>query len=224
MGIHVIEEARRAGVEKTLVLGTTCSYPKNAPVPFTEDDLWNGYPEETNAPYGLAKKMLLVQAQAYREQYGMNIIYLVPVNLFGPGDNFDLECSHVIPALVRKFVDARDSNAKQVIAWGTGKPTREFLYVDDAAKGVLLAMERYDKPQPINLGSGQALSIMELANTIRDLVGFQGEIIWDTTNPDGQPQRNLDTTKAREEFGFVAETSFVAGLKKTVEWFEQNRS
>ena len=223
MGIQLLEEARKFGVEKTLVVGTICSYPSDTPVPFSEEDLWDGYPEVTNAPYGLAKKMLLVQAQAYREQYGTNIVYLMPVNLYGPADNFDLESSHVIPALIRKFVEARDNGDRIVIAWGTGRPTREFLYVDDAAEGILLGMERYDKPDPVNLGSSEEISIRDLTTTIRRLVGFEGEVKWDPTRPDGQPRRKLDTSLAREEFGFVAGTPFDVGLRNTVEWFEQNR-
>ena len=224
MGIQLIEQARKHGVEKTLVVGTICAYPKFTPVPFSEDDLWNGYPEETNAPYGLAKKMLLVQAQAYREQYGMNVIYLLPVNLYGPGDNFDLESSHVIPALIRKFVEAKNANEDHIIAWGTGKPTREFLYVDDAVEGLLLAMERYNSPEPVNLGSGDEVSILELTNMIRELVEFDGDIVWDAAKPDGQPRRKLDTARARQEFGFVARTRLFEGLANTVHWFEQNRS
>lgn len=219
MGIHVIEEARKLGVDKTVVIGTVCAYPKHTPVPFREDDLWNGYPEETNAPYGLAKKMLLVQAQGYRQQYGMNAIYLLPVNLYGPGDNFDLETGHVIPALIRKFVEARDEGQKQVVAWGTGRATREFLYVDDAAEGILLAAERYDKPDPVNLGASQEVTIKEIASTIKGLVGYNGEIVWDTTKPDGQPRRKLDTTKARQEFGFEAKTTLLEGLGKTIHWY-----
>lgn len=221
MGIQLLEEARRFGIHKTLVVGTICAYPKYTEVPFREDDLWEGYPEETNAPYGLAKKMLLVQAQAYREQYGMNIIYLLPVNLYGPGDNFDLESSHVIPALLRKFVEARESGEEYVTAWGTGKPTREFLYVDDAAEGILLAMERYDKQEPVNLGSSEEVSVRELTAKIRELVGFKGDVKWDPSMPDGQPRRKLDTTLARQEFGFEAGTQLDVGLRRTAEWFEQ---
>ena len=221
MGIQLLEEARRFGIHKTLVVGTICAYPKYTKVPFREDDLWEGYPEETNAPYGLAKKMLLVQAQAYREQYGMNIIYLLPVNLYGPGDNFDLESSHVIPALLRKFVEARESGEEYVTAWGTGKPTREFLYVDDAAEGILLAMERYDKQEPVNLGSSEEVSVRELTAKIRELVGFKGDVKWDPSMPDGQPRRRLDTTLARQEFGFEAGTQLDVGLRRTAEWFEQ---
>ena len=222
MGIHLIEEARKLGVSKTLVAGTICSYPKHTQVPFREDDLWNGYPEETNAPYGLAKKMLLVQAQAYREQYGMNIIYMLPVNLYGPRDNFDLETSHVIPALIRKFVEARDSGSDHVTLWGTGKVTREFLYVDDAAEGLLMAMEKYDKPDPVNMGSGEEVRILDLAPMIQGVVGFKGEIVWDPSKPDGQPRRKLETSRARQEFGFAAKTAFREGLQRTVEWYERN--
>ena len=223
MGIHLLEEARRAGVDKTLVVGTICAYPNDTPVPFSEDDLWAGYPEETNAPYGLAKKMLLVQAQAYREQYGTNIVYLMPVNLYGPGDNFDPESSHVIPALIRKLVEARERGEASVTAWGTGSPTREFLYVDDAAEGIALAMERYDSPAPVNLGSGEETSIRALASKIREMVGFEGDVLWDASKPDGQPRRRLDTSRAREEFGFVAATPFDVGLRRTIDWFEANR-
>jgi GDP-L-fucose synthase len=223
MGIQLIEEARRFGVEKTLVVGTICAYPNLTKAPFREDDLWTGYPEETNAPYGLAKKMLLVQAQAYRKQYGMNVVYLLPVNLYGPGDNFDPASSHVIPALIRKFAEAKESGQKAVTNWGTGKATREFLYVDDAAEGILLAMENYNKPEPVNLGSGQEISIRELSAMIQDLVGFGGKVTWDPSKPDGQPRRRLDTSRARREFGFVAETSLDIGLRRTIQWFEQTR-
>ena len=223
MGIQLLEEARRAGVAKTLVVGTICSYPNDTPVPFSEVDLWAGYPEVTNAPYGLAKKMLLVQSQAYREQYGTNIVYVLPVNLYGPGENFDPESSHVIPALIRKFVEARDRGDASVTAWGTGSPTREFLYVDDAAEGIALAMERYDKPDPVNLGSGEEISIRDLASKIRGMVGFEGRVEWDTGKPDGQPRRRLDTSRAREEFGFVAATPFDVGLRNMIDWFEANR-
>ncbi len=223
MGIHLLEEARRAGVGKTLVVGTICAYPNDTPVPFSEDDLWDGYPEETNAPYGLAKKMLLVQAQAYREQYDTNIVYVLPVNLYGPGENFDPESSHVIPALIRKLVEARERGDASVTAWGTGSPTREFLYVDDAAEGIALAMERYDKPDPVNLGSGEETSIRDLASKIREMVGFEGRVEWDASKPDGQPRRRLDTSRAREEFGFVASTPFDVGLRNTIDWFEANR-
>jgi GDP-L-fucose synthase len=220
MGIHLMEEARKAGVSKFVQVGTICSYPKFTPVPFREKNLWDGYPEETNASYGLAKKMLLVQAQAYRQQYGFNAIYLLPVNLYGPGDNFDPVSSHVIPALIRRFIQARDQNLKDVTVWGTGKPTREFLYVEDAARGILLAAKKFDKPQPVNLGSGNEISINDLARIIKKFTGFKGKIIWDKTKPDGQPRRMLDTSLARKEFGFRAKTSFEEGLKKTIDWYE----
>lgn len=222
MGVELMEAARRAGVEKFVAIGTVCAYPKFTPVPFREEDLWAGYPEETNAPYGLAKKMLLVQAQAYRDQYGFNAIYLLPVNLYGPGDNFDPGSSHVIPALIRKFVEAKKNKLKQVEVWGTGKATREFLYVEDAALGVVLATERYQQREPVNLGSGMEISIAELVEKIAEITGFAGEIIWDTTKPDGQPRRRLDTTKAEVEFGFEAKTPFDRGLKTTIEWFLKN--
>ncbi|BCV25991.1 GDP-L-fucose synthase [Gelria sp. Kuro-4] len=222
MGIQLIEQARLFGVRKLVLLGTICAYPKYTPVPFKED-LWNGYPEETNAPYGLAKKMLLVQAQAYRQQYGLNSIYLLPVNLYGPRDNFDLETSHVIPALIRKFVDAEENGQQQVVVWGTGKPTREFLYVEDAAEGILLAAERYDKPEPVNLGSGGEIAIRDLVYLIKDMVGYQGSVIWDTSRPDGQPRRRLDTSRAWQEFGFRAKTSLREGLEKTIAWYMQQR-
>ena len=224
MGIHVIEQSRRAHVEKTLVVGTICSYPKYTKVPFREEDIWDGYPEETNAPYGLAKKMLMVQAQAYRDQYGMDVVNVLPVNLYGPRDNFDLESSHVIPALIRKYVEAQEEEKDEVTLWGTGNATREFLYVDDAAEGILLAMERYDSSEPVNLGSGEEVSIRDLAAMIGDMVGFSGHLSWDTSKPDGQPRRNLDTTKAREHFGFTATTSLSAGLEMTIGWFRDNRS
>lgn len=219
MGAHIIEEARRAGVQKFVGLGTICQYPKYTPVPFKEEDLWNGYPEETNAPYGLAKKMLLVLSQAYRQQYGFNAIHLMPVNLYGPGDNFDPESSHVIPALIKKFVDAKNRNDEFVVVWGTGKPTREFLYVDDAAKAIVLAIEKYNKPDPINIGSSIEISIKDLAELIRKLIGFKGQIVWDITKPDGQPRRKLNTSKAEKEFGFKSETNFEVGLKGTIEWY-----
>ena len=224
MGIQIIEEARKAAVEKTLVVGTICSYPKYASVPFNEDDLWNSYPEETNAPYGVAKKLLLVQGQAYRQQYGMNVIHPLLVNLYGPGDDFGLESSHVIAALLRKFVEARDDDRSYVEAWGTGTQTREFLYVDDAAEGLLLAMERYDKPEPVNLGSGQEVSIHDLAHMIRETVGYKGELRWDRSKPDGQPRRRLDTSRARKEFGFEASTPLADGIRKTAEWYERSLS
>lgn len=222
MGIHIIEEARKFDIEKTLVVGTICAYPKFTPIPFNEAELWNGYPEETNAAYGLAKKMLLVQAQAYREQYDMNVIYLMPVNLYGPRDNFDLESSHVIAALIRKYIEARDSDAPTVTAWGTGSATREFLYVDDAAEGILMAMEHYNGSDPVNVGSSEEISIRDLSEMISDLVGYDGETVWDPKRPDGQPRRKLDTTKAFEEFGYSSQMPFVEGLKKTIQWYEEN--
>jgi GDP-L-fucose synthase len=218
-----MEEARRAGVQKFVALGTICSYPKFTPVPFREDDLWAGYPEETNAPYGLAKKMLLVQAQAYRQQYGFNAITLLPVNLYGPWDNFDPESSHVIPALVRKVVEARDAGLDHVDVWGTGKASREFLFVRDAARAIVLAAEKYDGAEPVNVGSGLEISIRELAEMICDLCAFRGRIRWDTTKPDGQPRRCLDTTRAAAAFGFRAETSFRDGLIETINWYERHR-
>jgi len=213
----------RIGIGKFVQIGTVCAYPKFTPVPFHEDDLWNGYPEETNAPYGLAKKMLLVQAQAYRQQYGFNAIYLVPVNLYGPGDNFDPASSHVIPALIRKCVDARDAGDPAIEVWGTGSASREFLYVDDAAEGIVLGTDRYDGAEPVNLGVGREITIRELVGLIVDMTGFRGEIRWDPTKPDGQPRRGLDTTRAREAFGFVARTSFEDGLRRTIEWYEAHR-
>jgi GDP-L-fucose synthase len=216
MGIHLIEEARLAGVEKFVCLGTVCAYPKFTRVPFREDDLWNGYPEETNAPYGIAKKSLLVQLQAYRDEYGFNGIFLLPVNLYGPRDNFDAETSHVIPAMIRKFLEAKDG---EVTLWGDGSPTREFLYVEDAADGIVAAAERYDKPDPVNLGSGEEISIRDLAEKIASLTGFRGSIRWDTTRPNGQPRRRLDVSRAEREFGFRARTSFDEGLRRTVEWY-----
>jgi GDP-L-fucose synthase len=221
MGTQLMECARQARIEKFVQVGTVCAYPKFTPVPFKEDDLWNGYPEETNAPYGIAKKALLVMAQAYRQQYGMNIIYLLPVNLYGPGDNFDLESSHVIPALIKKFSEAVDKGEEHVTIWGTGKATREFLYVEDAAEGTIAATESYNEPLPVNLGTGQEISIKHLVNTIADLTEFNGEIKWDITKPDGQPRRCLDVTRAKTEFGFEATTDLVAGLKKTIEWYKK---
>jgi len=218
MGLELMEYGRQFGVEKFVAVGTICAYPKFTPVPFKEEDLWNGYPEETNAPYGLAKKMMLVQAQAYRAQYGFNAIFLLPVNLYGPGDNFDPETSHVIPAMIRKFVEAKKSRNSEVILWGDGSPTREFLYVEDAAEGIVLAAERYNGEEPVNLGSGQELSIRDLANIIAEEVGFIGKIVWDSTKPNGQPRRCLDTTRAREWFQFEAETPFRQGLRKTIAW------
>ncbi|NRS51139.1 GDP-L-fucose synthase [Brevibacillus sp. HB2.2] len=219
MGTQLMEQSRLFGVEKFVAIGTICSYPKYAPVPFQEEDIWNGYPEETNAPYGLAKKMMLVQSQAYREQYGFNSIYLLPVNLYGPGDNFDLETSHVIPAIIRKCVDAIRNDEKKIVLWGTGSVTREFIYVEDAAQAIIAATMNYDQSEPVNIGSGQEISIKSLAETIKQLSGFQGEIEWDKTKPDGQPRRLLDVTKAKEHFGFVAQTSLLAGLEKTINWY-----
>jgi GDP-L-fucose synthase len=223
MGIELIEAARRHGVEKLVVLGTICAYPKFTPVPFREEDLWKGYPEETNAPYAVAKKALLVQCQAYREQYGLNAIYLLPVNLYGPGDNFDPENSHVIPALIRKCVEAAESDAPEIVLWGDGSPTREFLYVEDAAEGIALAAACYDKPEPVNLGSGMEISICELAQKIARIAGFTGRIAWDATKPNGQPRRRLDVSRAQREFGFRASTKFEEGLRRTVEWYKMNR-
>jgi len=223
MSVNMMRAAKINGVKKYLALGTICAYPKFTPVPFNEKDLWMGYPEETNAPYGLAKKMQLVQAQAYREQYGFNAIFLLPVNLYGPGDNFDPKSSHVIPALIKKFVEAKENNKKEVIVWGTGKPTREFLYVKDAVKGIILAVEEYDKPDPVNLGAGFEISIKELAELIGKLIGFKGVIMWDKSKPDGQPRRMLDVSKAKKEFGFEAQTKFEEGLKETIDWYLQNK-
>ena len=220
MGANMIEEGRKAGIEKFVAIGTVCAYPKFTPIPFKEENLWNGYPEETNAPYGIAKKMLLVQAQAYRQEYGLNTIYLLPVNLYGPGDNFDPETSHVIPALIKKFVDAKAARESMVTIWGTGTASREFLYVEDAAKAIVLATDMYDKPEPVNIGAGFEIRIFDLVNKIRDLVGFEGEIFWDKSKPDGQPRRCLDTSRAEQEFGFKAKTTFDDGLKKTLEWYE----
>jgi len=223
MGIQLIEAARRRGVEKTVVLGTICAYPKFTPVPFHEEELWNGYPEETNAPYGLAKKVLLVQCQAYREQYGMNAIFLLPVNLYGPGDNFDLDSSHVIPALIRKCLEAVEAGREEIVLWGDGSPTREFLYVEDAAEGIVLATEHYDKSDPVNLGSGMEISIRDLATTIAEMTGYTGRIVWDTNQPNGQPRRRLDVSRAEREFGFRAATPFEAGLRKTIDWYVSSR-
>ena len=223
MGIQLMEYARQFKVEKFIAVGTICAYPKFAPVPFKEEDLWNGYPEETNAPYGLAKKMMLVQAQAYRAQYGLNAIYLLPVNLYGPGDNFDLNTSHVIPALIRKCVEAKELNDDQIILWGDGSPTREFLYVEDAAEGILSATERYDGNDPVNLGTGREIHISELARIIAEEVGFRGEIVWDTTKPNGQPRRCLDTSRAERCFGFRAKFDLRQGIIETIAWFNANR-
>ena len=243
MGTQMMEQGRQFGIEKFVALGTICCYPKFTPVPFKEEDLWNGYPEETNAPYGLAKKMLLVQSQAYRQQYGFNSIFLMPVNLYGPGDNFDPKSSHVIPALIRKCLEATHFQAKEraeveslsmsqpkpqpelsITAWGTGKPTREFLYVEDAAEGILLATEKYNKSDPVNLGAGFEISIKDLVELIAKLTGFKGKIIWDTSKPDGQPRRCLDTSRAEKEFEFKAKMDFEKGLKKTIKWYRKNIS
>lgn len=222
MGIQLMEEARQFGVEKFVALGTICCYPKYTPVPFKEKDLWNGYPEETNAPYGLAKKMLLVQAQSYQKQYGFNAIFLLPVNLYGPGDNFDPQTSHVIPALIKKCLNAQKEGLKEITAWGSGKATREFLYVEDAAEAILLATEKYDKPEPVNIGAGFEISIKDLVYLIVELTGFKGKILWDKTKPDGQPRRSLDVSLAKKEFGFTAKTAFREGLKKTIDWYRDN--
>jgi GDP-L-fucose synthase len=221
MGIELMEQARLNGVAKFVQVGTVCAYPKFAPIPFSEDDLWNGYPEETNAPYGLAKKMLLVQAQAYRQQYGFNAIYLLPVNLYGPGDNIDLNDSHVIPALIRKCVEATRTGAKTVEVWGTGSPTREFLYVEDAARAIVLAAERYDGSEPVNIGSSEEISIRDLAELIVELTGFKGELSWNASQPDGQPRRKLNVDRAEKEFGFRSQTAFRDGLRETIRWFEE---
>ncbi len=221
-GAHLMEAARKHGVEKFIQIGTVCAYPKLTPVPFKEDNLWEGYPEETNAPYGIAKKALLVQAQAYREQYGLNAIYLLPVNLYGPGDNFDLEDSHVIPALIRKCVEAVNSDSREITVWGTGKPTREFLYVQDCARGIVQAALFYDEPEPVNLGSGEEISIRDLVQVIARVSGFEGKISWDPARPDGQPRRCLDTERAGK-FGFTARVSFEEGLARTVQWYKENR-
>lgn len=219
MGAQLMEEARLAGVEKFVGIGTICAYPKITPVPFQEKDLWMGYPEETNAPYGLAKKMLLVQSQAYRQQYGFNSIFLLPVNLYGPGDNFDPESSHVIPSLIKKIYEAKIKGRKEVVVWGTGNPTREFFYVDDAAEAIILAAEKYNKPDPVNIGAGFEISIKQLVELICKLLDYKGKIIWDRSKPDGQPRRMLDTTIAKKEFGFAAKTDFVRGLEKTINWY-----
>jgi GDP-L-fucose synthase len=221
MGAQLMEEARLAGVDKFVAVGTVCAYPKFTPVPFREDDLWSGYPEETNAPYGLAKKMLLVQSQAYRQQYGFNSIFLLPVNLYGPGDNFDPRSSHVIPALIRKIYEARQSDAPFVDVWGDGSASREFLYVDDAAEGIVLASERYDGAEPVNIGAGMEITIKELVRVLTDLLQYRGEIRWDTSKPNGQPRRSLNVDRARKEFGFTASTTFEKGLRQTVEWWER---
>lgn len=223
MGVQLIEECRLGNVPKVLALGTICAYPKFAPTPFQEKDLWNGYPEETNAPYGLAKKMLLVQSQAYREQYGFNSLVVFPVNLYGPRDNFDLETSHVIPAMIRKCIAARERGIREVVLWGDGSPTREFLYVEDCAEAILLAAELYDSSEPVNLGSGVEISMKELAELVAGHCRYEGMFRWDTTKPNGQPRRRLDVTRAREEFGFVAKTGLAEGISKTVAWYENHR-
>ena len=224
MGIQLMEAARQKGVEKFVAVGTVCSYPKHTPVPFKEDNLWDGYPEETNAPYGVAKKALLVQAQSYRKQYGFNAVYLIPVNLYGPGDHFDPEDAHVIPALILKFIDAKERGFRKVSAWGTGSVSREFLYVKDAARGIVKAAERYDKGEPVNLGSGEEIGIKDLVNMIKDMTGYEGEVEWDASRPDGQPRRKLDVTKARVEFGFESEIRLAEGLRGTIEWYKKNKS
>lgn len=220
MGIQLLEAARKKNIEKFVIVGTVCAYPKFTPVPFREEDIWNGYPEETNAPYGLAKKMLLVQSQAYRAQYGFNSIYLIPVNLYGPGDNFNPESSHVIPALIKKFVDAKNKGRKEVGIWGTGKASREFIYVEDAARAILLATEKYNSKDPVNIGSGKEITITELVDIIKDKVGYIGGIKWDLGKPDGQPRRCLNTSKARKEFDFKAEIPLEEGIKRTIEWYK----
>lgn len=223
MNTQLMEQARLRGIEKFVSVGTVCSYPKNTPVPFKEKDLWNGYPEETNASYGLSKKMMLVQGQAYRQQYGFNAIHLLPVNLYGPRDDFNPKSSHVIPALIKKFADAKENNLKEVSLWGTGRASREFLYVDDVSRGIILATKYYDKPEPVNLGVGSEIKIGALAQKIKSFVGYKGKIVWDITKPDGQPRRCLDTTLAEKEFGFKATTDFDEGLKKTIDWYLSNK-
>jgi GDP-L-fucose synthase len=223
MGIQLMEAARQNNVGKFVAVGTICAYPKFTPIPFREEDLWNGYPEETNAPYGLAKKMMLVQAQSYRQQYGFDAIYLLPVNLYGPGDNFNPDSSHVIPALIKKFIDAKESGSSKVEVWGTGSASREFLFVDDAARAIVLAAQKYDKPDPVNIGSCMEITIKELVDLIAELTGFEAEIIWDTSKPDGQPRRMLDVSVAEREFGFKAKVGFEEGLKKTIEWYKTNQ-
>jgi GDP-L-fucose synthase len=223
MGVHLMHESWKRGLEKFVAIGTVCAYPKFTPIPFQEDNLWDGYPEETNAPYGLAKKMLLVQSQAYRDQYNFNSLFLVPVNLYGPRDNFNLETSHVIPALIRKAFEAQDHGDQEIVVWGDGSPTREFLFAKDAAEGILLAAERYNSSDPVNLGSGEEISIRDLAEKIVALTGFEGELRWDTSRPNGQPRRALDTSRAKERFGFEAQVRLEEGLRRTVEWYEQHR-
>lgn len=224
MGVQLIHQAYLKGVEKFVAIGTACAYPKFTPVPFKEDDLWIGYPEETNAPYGLAKKMLLVQSQAYREQYGYNSIFLLPANLYGPGDNFDPRSSHVISALIRKCIEAQEEKADHIVVWGDGSPTREFIFAKDAARGIALATEHYNESLPVNLGSGFEISIKDLVEKIARMTGFEGDLVWDTTKPNGQPRRALDTSRAKEKFGFVAQTDFEEGLQKTIDWYRTNRS
>jgi GDP-L-fucose synthase len=224
MGVQLMHQAWKLGIDKFVAIGTICAYPKFTPMPFQEKNLWDGYPEETNAPYGLAKKMLLVQAQAYREQYEFNAIYLLPVNLYGPRDNFNLETSHVIPALIHKFIDAQERGLPEVVLWGDGSPTREFLYVEDAAEGILLAAERYNGSEPVNLGAGNEISIHDLANTISRLTGFEGKIVWDTSKPNGQPRRALDVSRAQEYFGFRAKMTFEEGLRRTIAWYREHES
>jgi len=224
MGVELMHQAWQRGIGKFTAIGTVCAYPKFTPVPFKEDDIWNGYPEETNAPYGLAKKMLLVQAQAYRQQYGFNAIYLLPVNLYGPGDNFNLESSHVIPALIRKSIEAQEKGEKELVVWGDGSPTREFLYVEDAAEGILTATEKYNQPEPVNLGSGYEISIKDLTEMIVRLTGFTGKLVWDTSKPNGQPRRGLDVSRAEKIFGWRAQVPFEEGLSRTIEWYRQNRT
>jgi GDP-L-fucose synthase len=224
MGVELMHQASRLGISKFVAIGTVCAYPKFTPVPFKEEDLWIGYPEETNAPYGLAKKMMLVQAQAYRQQYGFNAIFLLPVNLYGPGDNFNLKTSHVIPALIRKALEAKDSGASALSLWGDGSPTREFLYVEDAADGIVTAAEKYNGPEPVNLGSGNEVSIRDLASMIARHVGFEGDIVWETDKPNGQPRRALDVTRAKQYFGWQARMPFEEGIRRTIAWFQENRS
>ncbi|NMC12968.1 MAG: GDP-L-fucose synthase [Chloroflexi bacterium] len=223
MGVQLMHEAWKRGVEKFVAIGSICAYPKYTPVPFREENLWNGYPEETNAPYGLAKKMLLVQAQAYRDQYNFNAIYMLPVNLYGPRDNFNLETSHVIPAMIRKCIEAQECGEEQVVLWGDGSPTREFLYVEDAAEGIVMATERYNGREPFNLGSGMEISIKDLAEMITRLTGYNGRLVWDTSKPNGQPRRALDVSRAKEYFGFQAKMPFEEGLRRTIDWYRQNR-
>ena len=224
MGVPLLHESWKSGVEKFVAIGTICAYPKFTSVPFKEEDLWDGYPEETNAPYGLAKKMLLVQSQAYRDQYDYNSIFLLPVNLYGPRDNFDLETSHVIPALIRKMIEAQERGDAQVTLWGDGSPTREFFYAGDAARGIVLAAERYNSSEPVNLGAGMEISIKDLADLIAKLTGYSGEIVWDTSKPNGQPRRGLDTTRAQKYFSFKAEIPFEEGLRRTIEWYRENQA